>query len=260
MAPSQSVSKNTRPRTKTVTLKLQVAPRARAHPINRRQPRPHLSVNQRIHSLLTDPLVHKQSLGSFRISCLACGQRVQLDKRESRPFYAFNWTKHRNANCQRAIEAQKRINDGQKFEVAEVWKTWSRDWLTKDDKESDKADKAKGRGLYDPIWREQWVKLGILEGSECGDTDVVSGSSRDIQRLSLSPASDMTRRTPSGSRGSSTDFQWSDSNSSGSDSGSTSTTILPMDCNELRLARFLSTIGLHCLASVALDEEGARQQ
>ncbi|KAJ8093950.1 hypothetical protein PM082_009833 [Marasmius tenuissimus] len=85
---------------------------------------------QRIQDLLNDPLVHKPSLGSFRVGCLACGQRLQLDRRGGRPFYSSNWLKHRNGGCQKASEAQQKINIGQSFEVAAFWKGWTRKRLT----------------------------------------------------------------------------------------------------------------------------------
>ncbi|KAL0574727.1 hypothetical protein V5O48_007234 [Marasmius crinis-equi] len=124
--------------------------------------------DQRIGALLDDPLVHKPSLGSFRVSCLPCGKRLKLDTRGGRPFYSFNWIKHRNTKCFKAIEAQRRIKAGQPFEIASKWKSWTRDSLDKVDQREDDADRFYGRGLFTPVWRQKCLELGILKNSESG--------------------------------------------------------------------------------------------
>ncbi|KAL0064936.1 hypothetical protein AAF712_008055 [Marasmius tenuissimus] len=121
---------------------------------------------QRIQDLLNDPLVHKPSLGSFRVGCLACGQRLQLDRRGGRPFYSSNWLKHRNGGCQKASEAQQKINIGQSFEVAAFWKGWTRKRLTVEDRREDENDRSHRQGLYDPFWRDQCIRLGIFDDCE----------------------------------------------------------------------------------------------
>ncbi|KAK1223890.1 hypothetical protein PQX77_013224 [Marasmius sp. AFHP31] len=121
---------------------------------------------QRIQDLLNDPLVHKPSLGSFRVGCLACGQRLQLDRRGGRTFYASNWLKHRNGGCQKASEAQQKIDKGQSFEVAPFWKGWTRKHLNNEDRREDENDRSHQHGLYDPFWREQCIQLEIFDEYE----------------------------------------------------------------------------------------------
>ncbi|KAF9257251.1 hypothetical protein L218DRAFT_1006369 [Marasmius fiardii PR-910] len=210
-----------RPRTKRITENDQIVSQTSRR---RRSKTPHRSLNERIEYLFDDPLVHKESLGSYRVYCLPCGQRLQLERRCDRPFYAFNWTKHRNFKCQPAIEAQRRIKNGKDFEVANIWKTWSRELLTEDDKASDRQDQIQGRGLYDPYWRKKYVEFGLSEGSthDCDSDDGHTSESESHGMQLDDPASELVH-------------------------------------DERQLAFFLATMGLHLLAGVALNEANVRQ-